>query len=164
MAAEVLTTISPNNNQPILTRHGLSDSEATELPILATKAFHNYQQTTLAQRQNIVRKALHLLSARKDALAKELTEQMGRPIAYTAKEISTAVARAEYLLKISNDALKDTEGERENGFTRFIRKVPRGPVLIIFAWNVGSSLILHLPYHSLTKLFFSTPTLYWSIR
>lgn len=91
-----------------------------------------------------MKKALQLLSARKDGLAKELTEQMGRPIAFTAKEISTAVTRAEYLLKISDEALRDTEGEQEQGFTRLIRKVPRGPVLIIFAWNVGSFVNLSL--------------------
>jgi len=68
-------------------------------------------------------------------LAKELTEQIGRPIAYTAKEVTTAVKRGEYLLKISEDTLKDTDGEAEKGFKRFIRKVPVGPVLILFAWN-----------------------------
>lgn len=60
---------------------------------------------------------------------------MGRPIAYTAKEVTTAVMRGEYLLKISEDALKDTDGEAEKGFNRFIRKIPVGPVLILFAWN-----------------------------
>ncbi len=70
---------------------------------------------------------------------------MGRPIAYTAKEVSTAVSRAEYLLKISDDALKDTPAEQEKGFTRFIRKAPRGPVLIVFAWNVSCSLSIATP-------------------
>lgn len=64
---------------------------------------------------------------------------MGRPIAYTGKEVSTAVKRAEYLLKISDEALKDTDGEAEKGFKRFIRKVPVGPVLILFTWNVGAT-------------------------
>lgn len=137
MAVELLTTISPITNQPILTRHGLSESEATQLPALATEAFNGFRLISLEQRQRIVKRALQLLAARKDVLAKELTEQMGRPIAYTAKEVSTAVTRAEYLLKISDEALKDTEGEPDKGFTRFIRKVPVGPVLIIFAWNVG---------------------------
>lgn len=40
------------------------------------------------------------------------------------------------MVKISEEALKDTEGEAEKGFKRFIRKVPVGPVLVIFAWNV----------------------------
>ena len=92
-----------------------------------------------------MKKALKILGDKQDELAKELTEQMGRPIAYTAKEITTAVKRGEYLLKISDDALKDTEGEAELGFKRYIRKVPVGPVLILFAWNV-SKVLHHVTY------------------
>ncbi|RQM06810.1 hypothetical protein DH86_00002791, partial [Scytalidium sp. 3C] len=115
--------------------NGLSSSELRDLPNTATDAFLSFRKTTLADRQAIVKKALQLLAEKQDALAKELTEQMGRPIAYTAKEVATAVKRAEYLLKISEETLKDTEGEEEKGFKRFIRKIPVGPVLIIFAWN-----------------------------
>ncbi|MCJ1470494.1 hypothetical protein MMC07_009140 [Pseudocyphellaria aurata] len=136
MSVEVLTTVSPVTNQPILTRNGPSDSEFALLPVYATRAFNDYYRvTTLEQRQAIVKHALHLLNQRQDVLARELTEQMGRPIAYTSKEITTAVARGEYLLRISKDALRDTDGEPEKGFKRYIRKVPLGPVLIIFAWN-----------------------------
>lgn len=95
----------------------------------------SFSKTSLRARQIIVKKALEILNSKQDELAKELTEQMGRPIAYTAKEIATAVKRGEYLLKISEDALNDTPGEPEAGFTRFIRKLPVGPVLILFAWN-----------------------------
>ncbi|KAI9827224.1 MAG: hypothetical protein M1832_005362 [Thelocarpon impressellum] len=104
-------------------------------PPMLSDALQKFRQTSLAERQQIVKKALGLIAARQDDLARELTEQMGRPIAYTGKEISTAVARGEYLVKISGDALSETEGEPETGFKRFIRKVPIGPVLIIFAWN-----------------------------
>ncbi|KAI9874260.1 MAG: hypothetical protein M1830_009946 [Pleopsidium flavum] len=135
MSVEVLTTISPTTNQPVLTRNGLSDADIALLPEVATKAFNSYRRTSLSERQAIVKKALKLIYDKQDELAKELTEQMGRPIAYTPKEITTAVKRAEYLLKISGDALKDTDGEPEKGFKRYIRKVPVGPVLIIFAWN-----------------------------
>lgn len=105
------------------------------LPALSTQAFNTIRLTSLEERQVIVKKALKLISDKQDVLARELTEQMGRPIAYTAKEITTAVARGEYLLKISSDALKDTQGEPEKGFKRYIRKAPIGPVLILFAWN-----------------------------
>ena len=136
MSVEILTTVSPVTNKPILTRNGLSDQDISALLPAATEAFTSFRQSTLQERQKIIEKALQLLESRKDELAKELTEQMGRPIAYTAKEITTAVGRAEYLLKISDDALKDTPGETEKGFTRYIKKLPVGPVLVIFAWNV----------------------------
>ncbi|KAK1044278.1 hypothetical protein LTS16_007360 [Friedmanniomyces endolithicus] len=134
-AQETLTTISPTTNQPILTRHGPTSVDLAALPQRAQTAFLKYRQTPLPTRQKIVRKALQLLNDHQEELARELTEQMGRPIAYTAKEITTAVARGEYMLKISSDALADTPGEPQEGFKRYIRKVPLGPVLVLFAWN-----------------------------
>lgn len=137
MSVEVLTTISPSTNEPIITRNGLSESELNNLAGAAAEAFRRFQKTSLVERQTIVKKALQLLLEKQDELALELTTQMGRPIAYTAKEVQTAVKRGEYLVKVSSEALKDTDGEAEPGFKRFIRKVPVGPVLIIFAWNVS---------------------------
>ncbi|KAJ4296841.1 hypothetical protein N0V90_006889 [Kalmusia sp. IMI 367209] len=135
MSVELITTLSPVTNKPILTRNGLSDADLLSIPETAVRAFESYRRTTLSERQAIVKKALKLLNERQDALGKELTEQMGRPIAYTPKEVTTAVARGEYMLKISEDALKQTEGEAEKGFKRYIKKVPVGPVLILFPWN-----------------------------
>ena len=135
MSVEKLVTISPATNKPILERNGLSEQDLVSIPETATKAFNSYRQTSLADRQAIVKKALKLLGDKKDELAKELTEQMGRPIAYTGVEVTTAVKRGEYLLKISEEALSDTPGEAESGFKRWIKKVPVGPTLILFAWN-----------------------------
>lgn len=137
MSVETITTISPTTNKPIVVRNGISAADLESLPTAATEAFESFRKTTLAERKRIVQKALKLLNDKQDILAKELTEQMGRPIAYTAKEVATAVKRGEYLLKISDEALGDTDGEAEKGFKRFIRKIPIGPVLVLFAWNVG---------------------------
>lgn len=139
MSVEKITTISPITNQPILTRNGLTDADIQSIPEIATRAFESFRRTSLAERQQIVKKALKLLDERQDALGKELTEQMGRPIAYTPKEVTTAVMRGEYLLKISDETLKDTPGEAEKGFKRYVRKVPLGPVLILFPWNVSKT-------------------------
>jgi acyl-CoA reductase-like NAD-dependent aldehyde dehydrogenase len=148
MSLEKITTISPITNKPVLTRNGLSDTDLQSIPETAARAFESYRRTSLAERQKIVKEALKLLNDRQDALGKELTEQMGRPIAYTPKEITTAVMRGEYLLKISEETLKDTEGEAEKGFNRYIKKVPLGPVLILFPWNVRVTAvyIYHLGY------------------
>lgn len=137
MSVETITTVSPTTNEAILTRSGASPADLELLPKVATEAFQSFRKTTLKERQAIVRRFLDGLADHEAELAEELTVQMGRPIAFTGKEISTAVKRGEYLLKISDEALKDTDGEPEQGFKRFIRKVPVGPVLVIFAWNVS---------------------------
>jgi acyl-CoA reductase-like NAD-dependent aldehyde dehydrogenase len=136
MSLETITTISPITNKPILTRNGLSDADIQSIPETAVRAYESFRRTTLAERQDIVKKAMKLLDERQDVLGKEITEQMGRPIAYTPKEVTTAVMRGEYLLKISGETLKDTDGDAEKGFKRYIKKVPIGPVLILFPWNV----------------------------
>lgn len=137
MSLQSITTISPSTNEAILTRNSPSQADLELLPRIATEAFERFRQTTLAERQTIVGRFLDRLAAVEADLAKDLTEQMGRPVAYAGKEISTAVKRGQYMLKISDEALRDTDGEPEKGFRRFIRKVPVGPVLIIFAWNVS---------------------------
>jgi len=137
MAVETISTVSPSTNQIICTRTGLSDADIALLLAKSTQAFFNYRSTPLPERQAIIGRALKLIAEKQNVLAEKLTEQMGRPVAYAAKEITTAVARGEYLLKICEDALEDTQGEPENGYTRYIRKSPIGPVLILFTWNVG---------------------------
>lgn len=141
MAVEEITTISPSTNQPILTRHGLSQSDLDTLVVDAQTAFQSYRKShpTLASRQQIVAKALAAINEEQDVLAMELTEQMGRPIAYTAKEITTAVMRGTYLNKVASEVLdQDVPGVEEGGFKRYIRREPVGVVLVIFAWNVSS--------------------------
>ncbi|KAL2429664.1 Aldehyde dehydrogenase [Exophiala dermatitidis] len=138
MVAEIITTVSPTTNKPILTRHGLPPNEILGLGKTAQQAFKSYNEThsALESRQQIITRALEILSSRQDELARELTEQMGRPIAYTGKEITTAIKRAEYLNKIAREVLgKEIPGEPETGFKRYLRKEPVGVVLVIFAWN-----------------------------
>ncbi|OAA61520.1 betaine aldehyde dehydrogenase 2 [Cordyceps fumosorosea ARSEF 2679] len=135
MSVEVINTLSPTTGEVVITRNGASAADLDLMPKVATEAFQSFRKTTLKERQEIVKKFLKGLADRESELAEELTVQMGRPIAFTGKEVTTAVKRGEYLLKISDEALKDTDGEAEKGFKRFIRKVPVGPVLVIFAWN-----------------------------
>jgi acyl-CoA reductase-like NAD-dependent aldehyde dehydrogenase len=142
MSVEVITTISPTTGEPILTRNGASPADLELLPKIASEAFQSFRQTSLKERQEIVKKFFKLLLDHEAELAEELTVQMGRPIAYTGKEVTTAVKRGEYLLKISDEVLKDTDGEPEKGFKRFIRKCPVGPVLIISTWNVSRTRVL----------------------
>lgn len=162
MAVEDITTISPSTNQPILTRHGLSQDDLDALVVDAQSAFKSYRDShpTLASRHEIVAKALAAIDAEQDVLAKELTEQMGRPIAYTAKEITTAVMRGTYLNKVASNVLdQDIPGVEEQGFKRYIRREPVGVVLVIFAWNVRSSLQVRW---NVFNSIYSTHTSSWS--
>lgn len=141
MSSDTITTISPATNQPIITRKEISPAELQRIPEQAQEAFRSFSQsTTLKQRQDIVARALDILDRKKDVLAREITEQMGRPITYTPVEVNTAIKRCHYLNRISEEVLGEkgvVDGEPEAGFRRFIKRKPVGVVLILFAWNVG---------------------------
>lgn len=140
MSLETLTTISPSTNSPVLTRPSITQEDLAALPRTAQAAFRSFStSTTLGQRQEIVAHALDILGKRKDVLARELTEQMGRPISYTGVEITTAIKRGVYLNKISGSVLGEegiVDGEAEKGFQRYIKREAVGVVLVLFAWNV----------------------------
>ncbi|PWY66809.1 aldehyde dehydrogenase family protein [Aspergillus sclerotioniger CBS 115572] len=130
-----ICTLSPSTNKVIFEHPGISLDEARQIAQASQDAFRTYKQTTLAQRKEIILKALDLIAANKETLAEELTTQMGRPIAFSAKEIETFRKRGDYLLDIAEDSLKSLPGAPENGFRRFLKKEPVGPTLIITAWN-----------------------------
>lgn len=141
MSLETITTISPATNEPVITRTGASSEELRRIPEAAQAAFRSFSQTTtLEQRQKIVDRALDVLEKKTDELAREVTEQMGRPISYTGVEIVTAIKRGRYLNRVSPSVLGEegiVPGEGEKGFRRYIKRQPVGVVFIIFPWNVS---------------------------
>lgn len=143
MSLETVTTISPSTNAPVITRTGVSSEDLRRIPEAAQAAFRSFSTTTLEQRQQIVQRAMDVLEKNKDELAREVTEQMGRPIAYTGVEVLTAIKRGRYLTTISNSVLGEegiVHGEEEKGFRRYIKRSPVGVVFVMFPWNVSGNL------------------------
>lgn len=137
-----IRTLSPATNAVIFEHPGTTAAEARSLAQAAHDALPALQKLSLAERKAIIVKALDLIDADKEVLSAELTAQMGRPIAYCAKEIDTMRMRAEYLLSIVDEKLADIPGQAQDGFRRCVKKAPVGVTLIATAWNVS---LLH-PY------------------
>ena len=156
MSTETITTISPTTNTPVATRTGVTPEKLHQLAESAQAAFHSFSQsTTLEQRQQIVSRALDILEKKKDVLAKEVTEQMGRPISYTPVEVLTSVKRGRFLNRISSSVLGEegvVHGDAEEGFNRYIKRKPVGVSLVIFAWNVGCLALSILRIHFCSRL------------
>ena len=80
--------------------------------------------TSLDTRAALVTSAVEALVEQKDAIAEELTRQMGRPISYTPGEVGGFEARARHMISIAEKALADVEPPAIEGFTRFIKRTP----------------------------------------
>lgn len=136
MATNTIRTISPSTNQVVCECASTTLDEARQIAGTSYDAFLSFRAMSLNERMDIVKRALQIIQDRKIELGKELTMQMGRPIAYSHKEIETMQKRADYLMDIAAEALAEIPGKPEEGFRRWIKKEPVGPTLVIFAWNV----------------------------
>ena len=129
-------TISPVDGSVYLERPLSNANDIEKVLSNAQMAQREWEHTTLEERQAICRKAVDYLVERADTLGEEISWQMGRPIRYAPFEISKGFReRAEYMIDIAPETLKDIQVGEVEGFQRFIRRAPVGLVLVLAPWN-----------------------------
>jgi acyl-CoA reductase-like NAD-dependent aldehyde dehydrogenase len=101
----------------------------------ARKAQAAWKHVKLADRQKILLKAVDAFVGRKDAIAEEITRQIGRPLGQSPGEVRGFEERARYMIDIAADALADIDVGPKQGFTRFIRREALGVVFVVAPWN-----------------------------
>jgi acyl-CoA reductase-like NAD-dependent aldehyde dehydrogenase len=90
---------------------------------------------SLDERIAEVHSALVGFAREKEAIAREIGAQMGKPVTQARAEVDTMLARAEHMLAIAGGALASEELSAPPGFRLAIRHEPLGVVLDIAAWN-----------------------------
>ena len=102
----------------------------------AVEAQRRWRLVLIDERAAICRRMVALMVDRAEQLARELTVQMGRPLAQTPNEIRRGFQeRAAYMIDVAPDMLGDIDVGRRDGFQRFIRREPLGVVLVLAPWN-----------------------------
>ncbi|KAJ3739282.1 succinate semialdehyde dehydrogenase [Lentinula detonsa] len=135
------TTITPHNQQPLVTRDYPTEAELDATIAGGFEAQKAWAKVPLEERIRIGWKFIDefksLAQSTEPDLALELTLQMGRPISQIKAELDGFLDRAAYMLSIAHEALADvplTDTDKP-GFRRFIKRIPLGVVLVIAPWN-----------------------------
>jgi acyl-CoA reductase-like NAD-dependent aldehyde dehydrogenase len=114
----------------------LAESAAIEAALAAAHAAKRaWRDTALPARIAALSKFIDAMLAKRDAIAEELTWQMGRPIAQTPGEMRGFEERARHMLAIAPGALADVTPTTKDGFVRHIARDPLGLVFVIAPWN-----------------------------
>src|SRR3954471_11022233 len=71
----------------------------------ARAAFQEWRRVPLESRIAQVRAAMEMFRRDKDAIAREITLQMGKPVAQARGEVDTLLARVEHMLAIAPTVL-----------------------------------------------------------
>ena len=73
--------------------------------------------------------------ARREEVARDISRQMGKPVAEARGEVGTCVARALHLASIAEETLADERLPEKADFERFIAREPLGVVVDVAPWN-----------------------------
>ena len=80
MSVEVIQTISPNTNEPIITRNGPSFGEIESLPKTSAEAFKTWSKTSWEERKKAVLAYADALEKLAPEFGKLLTKEQGKPV------------------------------------------------------------------------------------
>ncbi|MGH0030061.1 MAG: aldehyde dehydrogenase family protein [Myxococcota bacterium] len=132
---DLLRVVSPADGSIVAERPLAGAAEIAACLDRARTARPGWARTPLAERVRIATAFVGAFVARRDEIAREITLQMGRPIAHSPGEVGGVEERARHMIAIAEESLADVVPEAKPGFTRFVRREPLGVVLTIAPWN-----------------------------
>lgn len=95
----------------------------------------SWRAESLEKRLSLVKEALSYFEDNRDQIARDISQQMGRPYHYAKGELNGFFERANYLCKIAQDTLAPDVFTDLDGFDRSIEHCPFGTIFVISAWN-----------------------------
>lgn len=133
--AAVFQTISPINNQVWLERPYATAQQVALALEKATKAQQLWCKVPLSERIAYCQQAMTYCLDHQQAIGRDICWQMGRPLSQASGEVSTMVARANYMMDIAERALAPAQLSQQLGFTNKLLREPLGLVMVIAPWN-----------------------------
>ncbi|MEU4118393.1 NADP-dependent succinic semialdehyde dehydrogenase [Kitasatospora sp. NPDC028055] len=135
-----IASVNPATGEIIQTFEPLDAAGIEQRLARAEAAFHSYRSTPFTVRAELMHRAADLLDQDQDALARTMTEEMGKPLAAAraeaakcAKAMRWYADHAEALLADEHPAPADVA---DSGASRaYVRYRPLGPVLAVMPWN-----------------------------
>lgn len=129
-----INLISPIDGSVYAEREPQTVSEINTLVEKARRQQIDWARRPIAERANMVMRAIDALEAMNADVVVEIAHMMGRPTRYGG-EIGGVRERAAYMAEIAEDALHPTQVEDSGDFARYIKREPVGVVFVIAPWN-----------------------------
>ncbi len=135
-----IATINPATGEQLASFAPLSAATLEDKIALASATFQTYRLTSLPQRAQWLQQAAHLLEDQREALAKLMTLEMGKPLAAAQGEIRKCawVCRfyAEHAATFLAYEVGPLEALPDGSIAQTsVRYDPLGPILAVMPWN-----------------------------
>ena len=127
--------VNPATEEVFRTLKPTSEAELESILARMRAAQALWRDVPVQQRVEICCQFIGAFRSMKEAVALDITRQMGKPIGQSRREVDTMLDRAETMVRLAPGSLQDDVLPAKEGFHRFIRHEPLGIVLDIPAWN-----------------------------
>lgn len=129
-----LTAINPTNGDTIKTYKQTQPEEAIKCVEASHQAFAVWKEMTFSQRAELMKRASQVLTENKEAYAKIMAIEMGKPIRQGRAEVEKCAWVCEYYAK---NAFKMLQPERveTDASKSYVSFQPLGAILTIMPWN-----------------------------
>src|SRR5262249_25502147 len=117
-----LRTISPIDGRCYVERELAAPAAIDAALDAAQRAQTDWRRVPLAQRVEVLGRAVQAFVANGAAIAEEITWQMGRPLRHSPSEIRGFEERARYMLAVAATALESIAAAPKPGFARQIKR------------------------------------------
>jgi len=135
------TVFNPATEQP-LARVAVASAATVDRAVAAARqAFPAWHQTGPHRRAILLRALAAVVDARRDAIARVLTAEQGKPLAEASGEVGKVARTFEFYAGEAVRVLGQTIPNEEPGFLSLIEKEPLGVAAAIAPWNYPVELI-----------------------
>ncbi len=135
MSQATVTITNPYNQQILRELPCHSDAQLRAILEKADRAQKTWRQVPLGERIERISQVLEVLESQAEAIATDVTLQMGKPLAQARGEVATMLGRARQSMADAPAALTPDLLPEKEPFIRRIVHEPLGVVLNIAAWN-----------------------------
>jgi len=130
----VLCSINPSNGSLIREYDEATPDEVASALAAAARAFEGWRRTTFAERASVLRRAGALLRERREALARLMALEMGKPVAQGRAEADKCAWVCEHYAEHA-ERLLAPEAAPTDASRSYVAFEPLGPVLAVMPWN-----------------------------
>jgi acyl-CoA reductase-like NAD-dependent aldehyde dehydrogenase len=134
-APGTLSIVSPANGTPVRTLACDSRAALDAKLERARAAQARWSALPLEHRLAELAAACEYFRREREAVARDVTREMGKPLLQARAEVDTLLARVERLLALAPSALAPEPGPTKPGFELRVEHAPLGVVLDVAAWN-----------------------------
>lgn len=146
-SAEKVEVINPYNQEPIGVTYSASAEDVETALAEAANAFREMRRMPAFRRAEMLHQIAEGLKSRREAVARTITLESGKPIADARAEVNRAVNT----FQIASEEAKRIEGEvipldlmpGSEGRTGITRRFPIGPIVGISPFNFPLNLVAH---------------------